>query len=298
VDKVRSQTSADIERDPLAAYAERGGGLPPPVESGSLDTLIQSLPARTEHAAVVARWAGKTVSPLTADEADKVATQLDALPVDQRAARIAALAGSMTPGQAQSLATQIDKKNRGLSLEFAAGAAKTTEGRYTSELIARGRQAIRDKAVKEDSTAMTGLRASLAAEVGDSLTGRARDDTIEAARFITLGKQAAGETVSVPGAIALALGGPLVEHNGKKIPVPAQTDLVRVLEQYPAKAIDSQATDGFVYLPGGRPMGVPEFLAALPAAQLEPAGFGRYFVRSGGSIAYNKDRQPIVVQVR
>lgn len=292
------QAEVDIDRDPFGAYAERGGGIAPQVDTG-LDGLQQTIGPRVEHAAIVSRWAGKVVSPLTAMEADKVIDQLDALPVAQRSQRIAALATSMTPGQAQALAAQMDKKNRALALEFAAGASKTTAGRYTSELIARGRQALKDKAVKEDTAVSLGMRASIVREIGDSLDGRAKDDVIDAARFIMLGKEAEGNAINVRDAVSLALGGPLVEHNGKRIPVVAGIeDLPARLRAYPHSAINSQAPDGYVYLPGGRPMGVPEFLAALPDAQLEPAGFGRYYVRSGGSIAYNADRKPIVIDVR
>jgi hypothetical protein len=296
--RVRDQAVSDAQKDPLQAYAERGGGVAPPVDSMSLDSLLQTLPARAEHATIVAKWAGRHVSPLSPQEADKLSDQLDALPVAQRAQRVADLSSALTPQQAQALAKQMEPKNRALALEFAAGASKTDFGRYTSQLIAMGRQAIKDKAIKEDSAAMTGLRAAVAREIGDALAGQAREDVIDTARFISLGKEAAGERINAADAVRLAIGGPLVEHNGKRVPVVQGVDLPERLRTYPFQAVNAQAPDGVVYLPGGRPMGVPEFMAALPDAQLEPAGLGRYFVRAGGSIAYNQDRKPIVIEVR
>lgn len=297
VSKVVAASRSDAERDPLTAYAERGGGVAPGLDVSSLDTLVQTLPARAEHAVTVGRWAGRTVSPLSSAEADRVADQLAVLPVEQRSARVAQLASSMTPQQAQALAKQMDGKNRALALEFAAGASKTDSGKYVAEWIARGNQAIKDKAIKEDTGVMTGLKAQIAAEVGDALSGRAREDVIDAARLAYIGQQSAGLSPSVRGVVTLALGGPLTEHAGKRIPVPQGVDLAGRLQRYPVQDIAAQAPDGFVYLPGGRPMGVPEFLGALPAAQLEPAGHGRYFVRSGGSLVVNQERRPIVVDV-
>ena len=297
VAKLAAASRSDAERDPLAAYAERGGGVAPGVDVSSLDTLAQTLQARAEHAVTVGRWAGRTVSPLSPVEADRVADQLAALPVEQRSARVAQLASAMTPQQAQALARQMDGKNRALALEFAAGSSKTASGKYVAEWIARGNQALKDKTVKEDTTTTTGLRKSIAEHIGDSLRGPIREDVIDAARLVYIGQQSAGLSPSPQGAVALALGGPLTEHAGKRIPVPQGINLADKLQRYPVQDIAAQAPDGFVYLPGGRPMGVPEFLGALPSAQLEPAGYGRYVVRSGGSLVLNQRREPVVIDV-
>lgn len=299
VAKVVRASEADAEKDPLSGYAERGGGVAPAVDMSSLDGLVNTLPARVDHAAAVGTWAKRPVSPLTEQEADAFANQLGALPVEQRSARIAQLSQVMAPGQAQALAKQIDGKNKALALEFAAGSSMTQSGKFVAEWIARGSQAVKDKAIKEDSTVQTGLRASIAAEVGDALTGKAREDVIAAARLAYLGQQAAGLSPSAKGAVSLVVGGPIVEHNGKRIPVPAGVeDVGAKVRAYPHAKLEAQTPDGFVYLPGGRPMGLPEFMAALPDAQLEPAGSGRYYVRAGGSLAYNSDRKPIVIDLR
>lgn len=297
--KVVRSSEADAEKDPMAGYAERGGGVAPAVDLSSIDGFLKTLPARVDHAVAVGTWAKRTVSPLTEQEADAFATQLGALPLEQRSARIAQLSQVMAPGQAQALAKQMDGKNKALALEFAAGSSMTQSGKFVAEWIARGNQAIKDKAIKEDSTAQSGLRAQIAAEVGDSLTGKTREDVIAAARLAYLGQQAAGLDPSPKGAVSLVVGGPIVEHNGKRIPVPVNVqDIAASVRAYPHAKLEAQTPDGFVYLQGGRPMGLPEFMAALPEAQLEPAGAGRYHVRAGGGLAYSSDRKPIVIDLR
>lgn len=300
---VLSGTEADIGRDPLRAGLERGviEQLQPLDFTGGLQTLGPQLQARVQQAQRVSVWAGQPVAPLTSDEAQGLAKLMAAMDPATKGTALGALAQVIPPQQAQALARQIDSKDRPLALALAAGATQTTQGRLTSELILRGAQAMKDKAIKVEGGAEFGLKAQVAKEIGDAVPGQARNDLIDAAVLIYVGKQAEGSTGSVAGAVRLALGGDLVEHNGRRIPVPMgmDSDAVRQrLMQLPRQAIERQAPDGFVYLPGGRPMGVPEFLATLPEAQLEAAGLGRYMVRSGGSLVLNRDRRPIVVETR
>jgi hypothetical protein len=303
IEKVLSGAEADLKRDPLRAGLERGviTDLQPLNLSGGVDGIVQQLGVRVGQAGNVSQWAGRAVSPLTSDEASGFARLLGNMPADQKGQALSVLSAAMPPAQAQALAAQIDDKDRPLSLALAAGASRTTQGRTVSELILRGAQAVKDKAVKEEKGAEFGVRAVLAKEVGDMLPEKWREDIIDAARLIYLGKQAAGESISERGALALALGGPVVEHNGRKVPVPVGLDadtLRQRLQALPERLISAQVPDGFVYMQGGRPMGVPEFLSALPGAQLDPLPGGRYMVRIGGSLALKADRRPVVVEVR
>lgn len=301
LNNLNAKIEQQYKDEPLRAGATQGlyTGLAP-LDTTTLDTVSSGLATRSQQALAVQTRTGKPVSPLTSDEVSRVADMLTALPADQHARQVAAITDRMTPEQGQALATQLDRKDRALSLEIAAASSKTASGKYVSEWIARGAQSVRDKTIKEDSTAMTGLRAQLAAEVGDALSGKAREDVIDAARLAYLGQQAAGISPSAQGVVALVLGGPLVEHNGKRIPVPQGIDregLLDRLRRMPVSVISGQAPDGFVYSTSGRPLGVPEFLAELPQAQLEPAGYGRYMVRSGAGIAVNQHGAPILLQV-
>lgn len=301
--KVVNASNADVSKDALRAGLERGviDALPPLDLSNGTAGIMQSVQARVQAAQQVETWAGRAVSPMTGQEAQAFGRMLAQMAPDAKANAIGMMAQIMPGKQAQALARQIDPQDRALSLAMAAGASQTTEGRFTAELILRGQAALRDKTVKLDTSAEIGLRAQLAAELGDAIEGQARADVLDTAQFIHAGKQAAQERVSVGGALRLAIGGDLIEHAGRKVPVPAGMDeqsLREKLMRMPERAISQQAPDGFVYIPGGRPMGVPEFLAALPSAQLEPVGLGRYAVRSGGGLVLNSQRRPIVVDVR
>lgn len=304
VEKVKKGAEADIkEVGGLRAYAmRRNGFVPAPIDlSGGIATALPGLAKRVQQAEEVSQWSGRPEAPLDPQEAELVGKLLSNVPPDQFGATVATIGQVVPPKQMQALARDIDARDRPLALAMAVGSQRTTQGRTTAELILRGQQAIKDKSIKEEKGAEFGVRAQIAKEVGDSLPGQAREDVIDAARLIYLGKQALGETMSTRGAVALAVGGPIIEHNGRRLPVPADIDadtLQQRLNKYPAAAIAAQAPDGYVYLPGGRPMGVPEFLVALPSAQLEPAGMGLYMVRSGGSRVMNERRQPIMVEIK
>lgn len=299
VAKVVQESEADRGRDPLRAALERGviDQIQPLSIAGGLEDVAKQLQQRVVDAQRVGQWAGAAVSPVTGDEAQQLGRMLAAQPADQRGNAVAMIAAVVPADQAQAIARQIDKQDKPLALALAVGAGTTDQGRTVAELILRGAQALKDKTVKEDKAAETGLVSTLAAEVGDAVPAAARDDVVEAARLIYLGKAAAGERVSEAGAVRLAIGGDLVEHNGRRVPVPAGVDLPARLQSYPERLIAQQAEDGWVYV-GGRPMGVPEFLAALPSARLEPAGLGRYAVRAGGVLVTGKSRRPVLVDVR
>lgn len=243
------------------------------------------------------RWAGRAVSPVTTEEAQQLGGMLRTLAPAERGNAVALLSQTMPPRQAQALAKQMDAQDKPLALALAVGSQRTTQGRTTAELILRGAQALKDKGVKEEQGAEFGLRAQLAKVVGDALPAAARDDVLAASRFIYLAKQSEGDGISFDGAVRLAIGGDIVEHAGKRLPVPAGVNLPERLQRYPRTAIEAQTTDATVYTSGGRPMGVPEFLAALPGAQLEPVGMGRYAVRAGGGLVTNAERRPIVIEV-
>lgn len=294
-------SARESQEDGLRAYAARGGPPVRPIDlSAGIPGIVAQLGERVQQADLARQWTGAPVAPLTSDEAAGLGKLLKNVPPDQFGAAVATLSNAVPAHQMGALARMIDSKDRPLALAMAAGAQNTTQGRTVAELIRRGAQVASDKGVKEEKGAEFGVRASIAKYLGEMLPGQAREDVIDAARYISLAKQAEGNTISAAGAVHLALGGPVIEFNGRRIPVPPDMDVPKLQERlmrYPERAISAQSPDGYVYLPGGRPMGVPEFLVALPQAQLEPAGFGRYTVRSGGSLVLNSLRQPITVSL-
>lgn len=295
--EVLGAAKKQFEDSPLRAGQQYGLYSVAPLDTSTFDTLLSGLAARVPQAALAGRQAGRAASPLLPEESLRVASMLSTLAPAAQGQAISQLAGTLPAGQAQALAKQIDAKDKPLALALAVGTQKTTSGRPTAELILRGAQVVKDKGVKEEQGAEFGLRAIIAKTVGDSLPAAARDDVIAAARLIYLAKQAEGDSISHDGAVRLAIGGSIVEHAGRRLPVPAGVDLADRLQRYPRAAIEAQTGGATVYTAGGRPMGVPEFLAGLPSAQLEPVGLGRYAVRSGGALVTNSERAPIVIEV-
>lgn len=302
VRKVLDGAESDIKADPLTAANERGvvARIEPLNLQGGLPGLGQQLQQRSLLADTAAVWAGRPVSPLTTTEAQSVAQLLSSMPADQKATGLQLLASQMTPRQALALAKQIDGKDRALGLALAYGAARTTEGKPTGELILRGQEALKSKSIKMDDAAETGLTASLEAELRGAITNPEQLEMArDAAKLIWAGYSAdSGRRMSIPGAVRLAVGGDIVQRNGSKVIIPAgvtEDAFEQHLEKYPAQALQSQLTDGKVYV-RGQPVEAAEFLSSLPTAPLRTVGRGRYAVLAGGAVATNAQGRPILVE--
>jgi hypothetical protein len=299
LEKIHQQAKREYEEDPLLAAAERGV-IPQvaPLDTSSVAGLLKSVGQRTQQADIVRQQVGAPVSPLVKQEAAQVAKLIEVLPADQRATAVAEIASAMGPQQAAALSRQMGPKNKALAIAFGLAGSKTTNGRYTSELVLRGAQAIKDRAVKEDNSALTGIRAQVAAEIGDAVQGPARDDLIDAAVLTYYGKQSEGNA-SLKEAVRLATGG-ITERGGRKIVLPygvKEDDFDTRLRGMQPGAFAGQAPDGQVYA-GGAPVPLADFVKQLPDASLVTVGNGKYHVRAGGSLVTNKARRPIVVEVR
>jgi hypothetical protein len=85
------------------------------------------------------------------------------------------------------------------------------------------------------------------------------------------------------------MGGPIVDHNGARLPVPAGVDLPTVLADY-------KRMPATVYV-NGQPVPGEAAAKALPGAQLEPAGKGKYRIRVGGYLVSDAQRKPVVIDV-
>lgn len=303
VRKVLAGAEADIKADPLAAALERGviTRIEPLSLQGGIAGMAQQLQQRSLLADTAAAWAGRPVSPLTSTEAQGVAQLLSSMPADQKATGLQMLASQMTPQQAQALAAQIDSKDRALGLALAYGAARTPEGRPTSELILKGQEALKAKTIKMDDAAETGLTATIDAELRGAITNPQQLEMArDAAKLIWAGYSAeSGRRMSIQGAVKRAVGGEIVQRNGAKVIIPAgvtESQFEQHLEKYPAQALQSQLPDGKVYV-RGQPVEAAEFLASLPTAPLRTVGRGRYAVLAGGAVATNAQGRPILVEV-
>lgn len=294
--KVHDAAVRDYKADPLPAALERGVIEElAPINTADLGSLTASIGQRVQQAQLVQQQVGQSVSPLTQQEAERVAAMIEVLPVKQRAEAVAQLGQAVGGPTAQALARQVFGKDKALGLAMAAGASRTTEGRFTSELILRGAQAIKDKAVKTDDAKGTGWRSEIVAEIGDAYANEEqREAVVEAAFLIRAGLESEGRGNNRQ-AVNLATGG-IVERNGRKVPLPygiKPDEFERKLRALTPQSLSSQTV-----VIGGRPVPVEQFIAGIPSAQLIQAGAGRYAVASGDGIATDDKGRPVIFEVR
>jgi hypothetical protein len=298
LETIYKQSVQDYTADPLPAALERGIIQKiEPINTSSLPAVVQTLGARVTQAQLVQQQTGAAVSPLIQREAEQVGELINVLPVKQRADAIGQLTEVMGGANAQALARQISQKDKALGLAFAAGAARTTSGRYTSELILRGAQAIKDKTIKADDTKAIGWRAEIASAVGDAYSSeQLREAAIESAYLVRAGLESEGGG-SNSNAINLATGG-IADRNGKKVPLPygmKEDAFGEKLKQLTPANLTKPAEQVFV---AGKPMPVVDFLARIPDAQLVHAGKSKYAVMAAGGLATDAAGKPIVIEVR
>lgn len=299
--KVLDASKRDYKEDALRAGLQRGViDALPPIDVSSIDAATRTIGARLQAAQIVQTRAGQPVSPLTNDEAELLANTVNTLPVQQRATALGTLGRSIGPQAAAGLAAQIDKKDKALALALQFGTSATTEGRNIAEIILRGQQAMKDKTVKPDTIAVDGWKAQIAKEVDGAYSNQKQaDDVKEAAFLIMSGLQSEGAG-NVRQAVGLAARGSIVEHNGKRIPLPAgvtQDDLDAKLRSLKPESFANQVPGGQVRV-GGQAVPLETFVQALPESQLINAGYGRYNVVSGGRVVTNAQGMPITITAK
>lgn len=222
---------------------------------------------------------------------------------------VATLAQAIGPQAAQGLAVQMDKKDKGMALAFAFSGSQTTEGRFTSELLLKGQQAKLDgtstKGEKQPDLKPAQWSAHIAAELDgvfpvQTLTDQTREAAVLIAHGIASEQGGRLSTKDLDRAVRLAVGGSVVEHNGRKVLLPAGVDedmLAKRLRSISAEELAKQAPEGQVRA-GGVPMPVADFVETLPGQQLMYAAPGKYVVIVSGRPVLNAKGQPIIVGVQ
>ena len=307
LEKVHTEAVKDYAKDPLVAALDRGVlKAIEPLTMTDMPTLVNGLTARTQQAAVVEQQVGKPVSPLTAQEAERVGEMLALLPPADRSKYVAMMAQTVGPRAASALAAQIDKKDRALGLAFAMAGSATTNGRFTSELVLKGAQAKKDgtstKGEKQPDVKVASWKATASAELADVFpTQTATDAYRDASELIMHGMAAEqGGRLSqddMRRAVELAIGGKLIEHNGRKIPLPAGIDSDILDKRLKSVTADELAPYGKTVRAGGVEIPTEEFVKTLPGAELIYAGPGRYSVLVRGRPVTGADGKRVVIGV-
>jgi hypothetical protein len=301
-ERVLSAAKSGVKDDALRAYSQRyPGEAIEPIDISTPQAAIASLQTRMGLAHRASAWSGSAVSPLTSDEAQQFGQMLEALPVQQRATALGTLGRSIGPQAAAGLAAQIDKKDKALALALQFGTSATTEGRTTAEIILKGQQALKDRTVKVETMAVDGWRSSIAKEIDGAYSNQKQaEDVKEAAFLIMAGLESDRSGRSYKEAVGLAARGRIVEHNGKRIPLPAgvtQDDLDTKLRSLTPQNFTAQAPGGEVRV-GGQAVPLETFVQSLPDAQLINSGYGRYNVLQGGRVVTNAQGMPITITAK
>lgn len=299
LERIRDQAKKDYAEDPMLAAQERGIVKSiAPVNVHDVPSLLGTLAERTAQASLVSQQIGQPVSPLLKQEAETVGKMLNLLPVEQRSTAIAQLAQTVGPEQASALGRQMAPKDKATGIALGMAGDRTTAGRYTSELVLKGAQAIKDKAVKEDNVALTGIRARVAAEIGNAYPNQElRATMIEAATLAEYGLQSEGGG-DPSRAVSLVTGG-ITERAGKKLPLPrgmSADDFDKKISTISPAALRTALPAGQVWV-SGTSMKLDDFLKQVPQSALIHAGQGRYAVQSGTGIATNAAGVPLILEI-
>lgn len=311
--------------DPWNAALDRGVIQQiPQVDTSSVGAMMNSLSARAAAVGTVENAAGRRVSLLTPDESSQVFQQVQALPIDQKAQVLNQLGGVF--GQAariNDLATQWHEKDPAVALALKAGAGggngnplMTASGAPVSAFILAGEQALKDKTVKMDEGAGTGIKAQIANQIDGALPPQQAEDAKEMAWYIAAGSAArAGRsggmpnTADIQNGINAATGGisktgglrPNGDSNTVAMPYGWREDDF----QSAVKTANASNIENTV---GGKPVDtvyangsaipVSDFMAKFPSYQLVRVGVrGTYAVSTGSKFVTDASGAPINVHL-
>ncbi len=319
LEQIHTASVTAYKADPWNAALDRGvlQGVPQ-VDTSSVPGLVASLAGRAQAAGAVEQAAGRRVSLLTPDEAQTVLTAVDALPIDTKAQALNQIGQAYgDAGRIADLAAQWKEKSPAMALALKAGAADTggkplltTSGAPLSTFILTGAQALKDKTVKIDEVAGTGMRATIANAIGDSLPPEQADDAKEAAYFIAAGSAARGgrtqpSSTDVQNAISGATGGISTtggqQINGKPniVAMPygwREEDFQSAVKSVTAANIENPGVDSV--LANGHEIPVADFVKQFASYRLVRVGVrGTYAVSTGSKFVTDKTGTPVTVHL-
>lgn len=271
-------------------------------DTSNPSTAAQVMQQRMAMIGQVEQWTGGKVSPLQPGEADKIGKMIRQMPVDQAATMLAGMGAAVGDAdRVGALAKQLHDKDSALGLAMMYASAKTTEGRYTAELILRGDQALKDNTAMVDKAKETGWQGTIAKAVRGAYSNREAEDAyIDAAYKIAAANYAKDGSTDIDRAVRLATGGIIETGAGTKTPLPygmKEDDFRKRIATAAAGSLATETPGGMVYV-GRTPMPLADFFNALPKAGLVHAGQGRYQVKAGAGVTTNSLGVPIILKVQ
>lgn len=302
--KIFEASAEAYKENPWQAAQERGVIQDAPVmQVNSVQDAQALISQRMGTINQVEIAAGRRVSPLQPAEADQIGRTVRALPPDQQASALASFGQMIAdPDRLAQVAKQIGDKDNILGVAMSYANAKTTQGRYTSELILRGERAIKDNAITIDSHKETGWKGEIAKTIGDAIPDQNLDRAAkQAAYLIMAGIAVGGDTPDVKRAVGMAIGNIVDQRDGSKVPLPygmkEDTFRDKMKSMTPNELVSQGAVGGNVYI-GKQAVPLETFVKQLPDASLMHAGQGRYAVKAGsGLVTLSPGGKPLIIRV-
>lgn len=312
--RVLESSRRDYGDDALRAGLQRGViDALPPIDISSVDAATRTIGQRLQAAQVVQTRTGRPVSPLTNDEAQQFGQMLEALPIQQRATALVAVGKAIGQKAVAGLSAQLSTNGQPLGSLMRLVDGETNAARPTLEIALKGAQAIKEKTIKGWDTTEGDVRADIAAVMGDGRgfgSDAARRGAAEAAYYIAAGLASENRystsplgfksTKSAQKAVDLAVGGAVIERNGRKIPIPAgmdEDDFDSRLNRLTPENFKAQVPDGRVML-GGQEVPLDVFVSSVPDAELVAVSNGVYNVVTGNRVATNSKGERIIIKAR
>lgn len=309
----------DYQSDPWTAAQQRGVlNQIPQLDTSSVSGLTQSLAARAAAAPAVENAAGRPVSLLTPTEAASALKLMQALPLDAQSAALDQI-GSIygNAGRIQDLSNQWKEKGPAVALALKYGAADeggkpllTPSGQPVSYFVLAGQQAVNDKSVKVDDTIGSGMQATIARKIGDSMPPQQVQDANSAAYLIAIGNAAMNGRASVSSgnindAITMATGGladtggtrPNGDSNQVAVPYGWTPKMFTNAVKSATPANIENGPIQSVYS-GGQQIPVDSFVKQLPSSRLMRVGIrGDYVVLAGNKPITDDTGKPVLIRL-
>lgn len=311
------------KKDPWNAALDRGTiQAIPPIDQSSIPNLLTSLQQRAQAAGVVDQAAGRKVSLLTPDESQSVLQTVSTLPLDAQAQVMNGIGGAFhDASRIGDLAQQWKEKNPSAALALKAGAGGgngdplvTVSGNPVSAFILSGAQAEKDKTVKIDDTVGTGMKATIANTIGQSLPPEQAADARDMAYLIAVGSAARNgrsqpNSTDIQDGINAATGGISTTggtgYNGapNKVAMPYgwnESDFQNSVKTATASNVENTVGGkpiDTVYA-NGQPLPVGDFMSKFPSYQLTRVGVrGTYAIGTGSKFVTDSTGKPVLVHL-
>ena len=301
LEQIHKQSVADLKEDPMTAALERNVLKDiKPLDLSDIRTLPQQLAVRAQSAAVVDAYAGRTVAPITKNEATQIAALLDNLGPKEKAAALIGLKTAVGSTRLSAIGSMMNDKDPTFAIGAGLASVQSNQGRNVAELYFSGKRALSEGRVKIDSEKGTGTKATAYTQLaGVYATPKATDQAAEAVLgvYANFRAEGVGESRAMSQAVNLVTGGVLENYNGGKVALPygkTKTDFVDAVNAITPEMLAAQSK---AFRVGGKELSPQDLAAQLPKLQLQTVGSGVYAVKAASVPVTKADGSLLVLDL-